>query len=193
MIALRPWLLALLALPAAFSSAQAHDIQLETPALQLDIAAVSLDSGQPAEGAPASSRLNSAPLPALAAPRFETDPGPRRQLTGAGYGLASGVGLMLGGLVLAAQTRPRHGEFSDGVCYDDRENEKQFLYIGTGVMGAGIALSMGMIAWLVSLRRAHPELRTSARTRGLQALTGIGVAGVTTTLLMGFTIGCSSS
>ena len=192
MFTLRTSLLALLALPAVVSPVTARDVQLGLPSLQLNVAAASVGFAPQVVLAASSATSASAREGAPAAPSFEADARPRRQLTGAGYGLAAGLGLLIGGLVLAVQTRPR-GEFSDGVCYDDPETEKRFLYVGTGVMGAGITLSMGMVAWLIGLRRAHPELRPSARTRGLQALTGFGVAGVTSTFLMSFTVGCSSS
>jgi hypothetical protein len=185
------------------SRGSAADVRLGLPTLRLGAlpSAAAFSELVPkllVVGAAAHPPASSAASNSLTAPdlTLRADPAVRRaqrKIAGAGYGLAAGLGMVVGGVVLAAQTRPNNWEFSSGVCYDSQQGEKRALYIATGVMAAGLGLSSGMLAWLIRMRRAHPELRPTRLKRGLQALVGIGFAGVTTTVLMAMTIGCASS
>lgn len=192
-----------LSMATATSRVAASDVRLGLPALRLDALSSApaikglvpslLLAGDPAAQQATSAASKSLSHGDLTLRSNPADQRARRKIVGAGYGLATGLGILVGGVVLAAQTRPNNWKFDSGVCYDSQQREKNFLYAATGVMGVGLTLSSGMLAWLIGMRRAHPEVRPSARTRAMQALVGFGFAGITTTILMTLTIGCSSS
>jgi hypothetical protein len=179
------------AFDAALELAELH---LPTLAVSPAYAAKSLLRSADNVGSSVSLGLGSLPSYGAAQGAVDADANKvRRKLARAGYGLAAGLGLVLAGITVAAQTRPHNWEFSSGICYDSQASEKTYLYVASGVMAVGLVVSSAMLVRLIGLRRAHPDVRPTRRMRGFEALVGIAAAASATAVLMGSTASCASS
>jgi hypothetical protein len=181
-------------LTAWVPSASAWDAALEVPVLRAPtlswpqatstFAISAVQAGQLA----AASQDHPAPGPRISTrDEPKTDLRTYRKLRRAGYGLAAGAGMFLGGLIVATQAVPKNG-----VCSEFPERRRNFGITSTAFMAAGAALSSGMIVRLIRLRRAHPQLRASKAARAGQALLGITAAGAVSTILTAAVISCST-
>jgi hypothetical protein len=186
-----------LVLFASVPRAEAWDVSIEGPSpLQLSVPALSAPLQRTSLSIAQGSALLRVPL-ALpynqVANATSMDLPARKSMARVGYGLATSLGFMVGGAVFAAQTRPKTGADSGGVCYEDQTTERRFLLAGTGVIAIGAALSSALIVRLLRLRRAHPDARPSRATRVAQALIGLGSAAATSGVLWAATIPCTAS
>lgn len=194
-----------LSMATVTSPVNASDVRLGVPALRLGApsAAPAVSELVPSlllAGETAAQQASSVGSTSLTEgkPTLRGEPADRRaqrKMARAGYGLAAGLVFLASGVMLASQTRPNDSSLSSdsGVCYQSQQGEKTFLYAATGFMAVGLTVSSGMLAWLIGMRRAHPGVRPSPLTRGLQGLFGIAVASATTTLMVGAIVGCASS